>query len=338
MEAPEATRSLFSYFVSSFERFGDRPALFVDDRAYSYDELEGHVARVSCAISDSCDEGDEFVSIYAHRSLTAYAGILGTLAARKAYSPLQPDFPIERTAAMFNRSGARTMIVGRESIDLLPQLFGKTDRKITLIGPEIEDWGDLPDQYPAHNFLGQRDLPEPAQNRHSMADPSSPAYLLFTSGSTGEPKGIVIRHENVTSYVDYMLSRYDVSEEDRFSNSFDLTFDPSVHDMFVAWAAGACLYVIPESTLFAPSRFIKKHELTMWCSVPSMANMMARLRMLKPGAFPTLRYSLFCGEALSAKAAALWQEAAPNSIVENLYGPTEATITIIGYRWKKNES
>jgi amino acid adenylation domain-containing protein len=338
MEQPQTTESLFSYLVTSFRRFGDRPALFVDDKTYSYGDLEEHARRISDCISNACSEQDEFVSIYAHRSLTAYAGILGTLAAQKAYTPLHPDFPIDRTAVMFNRSGSRTIVVGRESVDLLPELFAKTDQALTLIGPEIDDWGDLPLDYPAHKFVGQRDLPEGGDARFSPADPSSSAYLLFTSGSTGEPKGIRICHKNVTSYVDYILNRYEVTEDDRISNSFDLTFDPSVHDMFVAWAAGACLYVVPESILFAPSRFIKKHELTMWCSVPSTANMMARLRMLKPGAFPSLRCSLFCGEALSARSAAMWQDAAPNSIVENLYGPTEATITIIGYRWDRNDS
>jgi non-ribosomal peptide synthetase component F len=82
--------------------------------------------------------------------------------------------------------------------------------------------------------------------------------------------------------------------------------------------------------------FIREHELTTWFSVPSVAGTLARLGLLQPYIFPSLRYSLFCGEPLPATHAELWQQAAPNSILENLYGPTEATIAISQYRWNSS--
>ena len=85
----------------------------------------------------------------------------------------------------------------------------------------------------------------------------------------------------------------------------------------------------------APAKFIREHQLTMWFSVPSVIGVLAKMRLLSPGCFPSLRYSLFCGEPLAASYAQLWQEAAPNSILENLYGPTETTIAISHYRWNK---
>jgi non-ribosomal peptide synthetase component F len=112
---------------------------------------------------------------------------------------------------------------------------------------------------------------------------------------------------------------------------FELTFDLSVFDMFAAWDNGACLCSPSARDLLNPAGFIRRSELTIWFSVPSVAMLMQRLRTLKPDTFPSLRLSLFCGEALPWDVAADWQRAAPGSHVENLYGPTEATIACTAY-------
>jgi acyl-CoA synthetase (AMP-forming)/AMP-acid ligase II len=96
------------------------------------------------------------------------------------------------------------------------------------------------------------------------------------------------------------------------------------------------LVCVPESDLFAPARFINEKKLTVWYSVPSVAMFMKRINILKENIFPSLRYSLFCGEALNEHIAVSWQKAAQNSLVVNLYGPAENTIAITNYSWKKD--
>ena len=187
--------------------------------------------------------------------------------------------------------------------------------------------------FPQHRFVAPAALPEDVCARAQReAGADAPAYLLFTSGSTGAPKGIAITHANALAYFEAVRERYRPTEVDRFSQSFDLTFDLSVHDMFLCWSAGACLYPLPPTAGLGVGSFIRKARLTFWFAVPSTAALMARLGELTPGAFPDLHWSLFCGEALPAKLAKAWQVAAPTSVVENLYGPTEATIAFTAYR------
>ncbi|MCC7497919.1 MAG: AMP-binding protein, partial [Bryobacterales bacterium] len=115
--------------------------------------------------------------------------------------------------------------------------------------------------------------------------------------------------------------------------TFDLTFDLSVFDLFMAWGNGASVHAGSPVDLVAPARYVNRHQLTVWFSVPSVPAQMLRRQQLRPDALPTLRWSLFCGEPLPQRSAESWQQAAPNSTVENLYGPTELTIACFMHRW-----
>ena len=130
-----------------------------------------------------------------------------------------------------------------------------------------------------------------------------------------------------------MVDRYGINAGDRFSQMFDTTFDLSVFDMFVAWSQGACVCCPSRKTLLNPDVFVREKDLTVWFSVPSLGMLMDRFGALKAGRYPSLRWSLFCGEQLPVDLATHWAAAAPESILENLYGPTELTVACSVYRW-----
>lgn len=157
---------------------------------------------------------------------------------------------------------------------------------------------------------------------------------MFTSGSTGTPKGVQVLHGNARRYVDIVTERWAMTERDRCSQTFDMTFDLSVSDMFVTWDAGACLCCPPADAVVKPAKFIQQSDLTVWFSVPSVGLLMKRFGMLKPDSFPSLRLCLFCGEPLPIELAEAWARAAPNAAVENIYGPTEVTIACTAYRYE----
>ncbi len=315
--AAEARTTLFSGFARSLERFADRPALEVSGERFTYGELDALAAGIAGRIADRTPEhAPPLTAVFASRSPTAFAGVLGALRAGHGYVPLNPAFPAQRCRDMLLRSACRTLVADVAAAPLLEELLDGVDDPPAVIGP-----GD-----PASE---EGETPAPA---FAAPPPEAIAYLLFTSGSTGRPKGVGVAHRNVVTFVKAVADRYGIDEHDRFSQTFDMTFDLSVFDMFVAWERGACVCCPSDRELMAPSRFIRDSKLSVWFSVPSVGAFMRRLRMLKPGSYPSLRWSLFCGEPLPGELARAWAEAAPESIVENLYGPTEATIACTVHR------
>jgi len=157
-------------------------------------------------------------------------------------------------------------------------------------------------------------------------DANDPVNIQFTSGTTGMPKGVMISAGSLRSYLEQTRPWTNLMPEDRVAETHDITFDLSVHNLFLTAEAGASLHVLSALDLMAPGRFVRAREITAWMSVPTLAAMMRRTGALKPGVFPSLRLSIFCGEPLPVATADAWAAAAPNSVVENAYGPAEATV------------
>jgi amino acid adenylation domain-containing protein len=324
---------LTSGFLRAAELYSERTALEVGERRLTYEELRTRATAIArTLISRELTAEPQLTAVFGSRSPTAYAGILGVLLRNHGYVPLNPRFPAARNRQILERAGCSSIVVDRAAVGALEEVIAGRTSPLLLVLPD-EDFGTADRRrWAPHTVVGTRELE--GDGDLPDRDLAGPAYLLFTSGSTGTPKGVLVSRANVRAFLDAIAVRHDFGEADRFSQMFDLTFDLSAFDMFVAWEHGACVCCPDVTQMLKPSGFIQDSALTVWFSVPSVAMFLERLGGLKPGTFPALRLSLFCGEALPADIARQWARAAPNSVVENLYGPTEATIACIAYSWK----
>ena len=302
--------------------------LVVDDQQYTYAQLARAAASVASWLRSRLPDaaGGARVGILAARSFETYAGILGVCWASGTYVPLNPKLPDRRLAEIVDRADLQAIIADRRGAAHLPRLLGApshvlapTDASAAQPAASITSWQSL-----AHD---EEPLPPAA------LAPDHPAYIIFTSGTTGVPKGVTVSVSNVLHYLACMRSMHHLGPADRVAQYFDTSFDVSVSEMFICWDGGAALYVVPETKVMGPAGFFRQHEITFWMSVPSAIQVMQRMKQAQPGAFPAMRVSIFGGEGFTTELARIWQAAAPNSAVYNLYGPTEVTVACLLQRF-----
>jgi D-alanine--poly(phosphoribitol) ligase subunit 1 len=310
----------------------EAPALVVEGRTWSYSRLRDEAWRVAERVLTLPPRPGRLaprVGILASRTVETYAGILGVAAAGGTYVPINPRQPPARLASILGRASLDALVVDAQGAGLLGHEALRGMLPPCVIGPRGEaerrdeaDAATAVAAWSAGSLRGEQSLPTPSTPAQVPA--GHPAYVIFTSGTTGVPKGVVVSAGAVRHFLDAVRERYAIGPADRVGQLAETSFDLSVFELFAAWDGGATLCVVPESQLMAPAGFIRRERLTVWASVPSVITMLSRMKLLEPGAFPTLRASFLIGEALPVLSARAWQAAAPASLVDNQYGPTEA--------------
>jgi amino acid adenylation domain-containing protein len=314
-------------------------ALSVADSEFTYSELCALVQPVARWLRLHSQSNAPRVGILTSRSLETYLGILGACWAGGTYIPLSPKYPEDRLLQHFERIALDALVVDSNGMPLL------TDRVLArgprhILAPSLSQSSERVLANRAKVILSGKDaLPahDPSE-QPVVVPPDHTAYIIFTSGTTGIPKGVMIPASAVAHFLSAMQDRYAIQPSDRFAAITEITFDLSVFDMFGAWSQGAALLVVPSTQVLAPSAFVQRNHPSVIFTVPSIAAGMLRMKLLVPNSMPSLRYSLFAGEPLPVASASAWKAAAPNSVVDNLFGPTEAACVCIGQRFHGAEN
>lgn len=297
-------RLMHEAFLWSVDRDEGAEALRIGSERISYGRLHERALRLAADLLSRSARKPQRVGVLGSRSEDAYAGLLAACYAGATAVPLDPFFPPERLRSMMKAASLDGLIVDDRGMPVLEALADASGGIPVVHRPTC-----------------------PALHQPVPSSPEDVAYILFTSGSSGRPKGVPVLHSNVAAYLRKIRARYDFSPDDVFSQTFGLTFDLAMFDLFAGWGAGGTVVSVPKHVYVSLPDFVAKHGITVWFSTPSMIPLVRRGKGLRPGSLPGLRWSLFCGEALLVRDAAQWQEAAPGSRLENLYGPTELTIS-----------
>lgn len=311
-------KSLYEWFTQSVDRHPDEIALEVADRSLTYSALDHLVDRIAGGVTDAHGGTPQAIGLLAARSLTAFAGYLAALRLGTVIVPLNPAFPAARNLTMCQAAGVDLVIAGEEAGD---DISGSLPAEVATVVRLTRDGLERELAAPAAEGLDPH-----------VPDLDAVAYIVFTSGSTGIPKGVPIVHRNLDAYIAGQIERYEAGPGSRFSQTFELTFDPTLFDMFVPWGSGGTLVVPSMDELRSPVDYVNRRQLTHWFSAPSTVSVTRRMGALTAGCMPSLRWSRFSGEQLTLRQAADWSDAAPSTVIENVYGPTELTMTCSGYR------
>ena len=311
--------TLFGWFRDGAARHAELPAIEVAGQTVRYRELLDLVERLAGRLVAAAGRRPAAVGLLAGRSLAGYAGYLAALRLAAVVVPLHPEAPAARNTRMCRSTGVEVIVADDAGSAQLATLAAQTGAAALEL-PAVR-------RTPWYWSLDTPPWSEPYGGRTDAV-----AYVQFTSGSTGEPKGVPIRHRNFVDYLPFCLQRYDCGPGARFAPALELSFDASVFGMFVPLCTGATLVVPGPEDVLAPPRFVTARGITHWISVPSVISMAHRQGTLPPASMPDLRCSVFGGEQLTFDQARAWSAAAPHSTIDNQYGPTELTIGCTGYR------
>ena len=290
------------------EAHASDPAVIMGDTALSYGEIEERSNRLAHALLDrGCEPGDR-VCLFLPKSPGAVVAMHGVMKAGCAYVPIDLASPAPRTERIVRSADPRLLVAVPEAMELIEGMSGVPE----VAALDAEELAAAPAEPPAVD-VSDDDI----------------AHILFTSGSTGDPKGVVITHRNVMAFVEWAVGYFGTKASDRISGHPPLHFDLSTFDMYATFAAGAQLRLVPPEASVDPrglARLIREAELTQWFSVPSVLTYMAKFDAVEQDDFPSLERLLWCGEVLPTPVLVHWMKRLPHVTFTNLYGPTEATI------------
>jgi L-proline---[L-prolyl-carrier protein] ligase len=319
------TNTLVSYLDAAAARFPERTAL-VDPlgRSLTFSALAEQATRVAGYLREAGVQPGDRVGVVLRKSADAVTALYGIMKAGAAYVPADYTAPVERNEGILQDCRVAVAFLDPACARVGAGLAGAGFRRILVPVPgatrddgagELAQWPEVV----AHSPLSDGSAP----------GAKDLAYILYTSGSTGVPKGVMLTHENASSFVDWCSSVFSPTADDRFSSHAPFHFDLSVLDLYLSVKHGAALFLVGEELGKTPKElghFISANRLTVWYSTPSILSLLAQYGHLDSLDTSSLRLVLFAGEVFPVKHLRAIKRLWPAPTYYNLYGPTETNV------------
>ena len=319
-------QNIVEFLDETCKNHGGRPAIEAEDGALTFFELRELSLRVGGYISSvrGCSCEKKMIAVYLPKGAKCLSAMLGVLYSGNVYVPMDCRAPVNRTKLIFS------------IVDPI-MIITDTKGKQTLVDSGVSEDNviDYDDIIVAAIDESDR-LADKTLSRVLSVDP---AYLLFTSGSTGVPKGVVIPHSRVINYITWAREYFLITDNEVIGNQAPFFFTVSAMDIFLCLATGSKLCVIPENLFSKPDRLVEyiiEREITLIFWVSSVYHHIAQSGALDRVRPQSIRRAWFVGEPIAVTSLNYWLDRLPGAEFANLYGSTETDMTIC-YRVPMNQ-
>ncbi|MEO9961439.1 MAG: amino acid adenylation domain-containing protein [Alphaproteobacteria bacterium] len=329
---------ILDHFIRHVVEAPDSLAIQDDHRSLSYGQLNELANGAANLLRDRGVPKKGRIPFLCAAKSNGLLAIIAAMKADCAYVPLDVGAPAKRLKNIIERLESGCILTDTGALETtLKSVEGLANPPTVFVLPNGDEASAPID--PTH--AGERHRIECIAVDFSNTGEISPriteediAYIVFTSGSTGEPKGVMIPHRAIQNYAEWSCRYFNITPDDRLSSHAPFHFDLSVFDIYSALYAGASLYPVPRQASLFPVEFFKfvdSRQLTVWCSVPSLLTHLCNLTDLKPGKLGSLREITFCGEVMPTATIIKWMKTYPHIRYVNQYGPSETTCASMYY-------
>lgn len=314
---------LCNYLEASASRFPERQtAIDPDGAALTYSELNDRANRVAGFLVDRGVRAGDRVGLVLPKNIHALTILFGVMKARAAYVPVDWSSPADRIRTILSDCQVSAVFVDSRRFDV-----ADVSDTVIVLDQNLDEARNPSElkSFPWETVVAHAPYSADVEARHS----DDLAYILYTSGSTGIPKGVMLSHRNAVSYVDWCTEVFQPTEFDRFSSHAPFHFDLSILDIYVPIKHGARVDLIPDELGKSPrelASFIAANKITVWYSTPAILSLLAEFGQLNKFDYSALRIVLFAGEVFPVKQLRKLTTKWPSPAYYNLYGPTETNV------------
>lgn len=307
--------NIIDYLEESSEIFPDKPAYVDSLSEITFKQLKDMSKAVASKISEYRITKRPVI-IYMEKGINNIVSFLAVAYSGNFYSPIDYEMPIERINKIIDTLQPIAIITDKLSLESAKQIKSGVD--IIVFEDSLK------------TNVNELAL----QNIRSRIIDTDPLYVLFTSGSTGFPKGVTISHRSVIDYIEWVSETFNITEKERFANQAPFYFDNSILDIYCTLRNGSTMFIVPKEYFTFPIKLVeylneKRINIIFW--VPSVLCLVANLRTFQAIIPQHLKKILFCGEVMPNKQLNIWRKNIPDAQYANLYGPTEITDVCIYY-------